>query len=312
MSNETEILVGAVEAGGTKFVCAVGTGPHDRILAKNSFPTGDDPERLLATISDWFRLQELKHGTIQALGIASFGPVDLRPESSTYGHITSTPKSGWRNTDLVGLLRRSFRDVPIGLDTDVNGAALGEFCWGSAVGLTDFVYITIGTGIGAGGMSGGRLLHGLVHPEMGHMMLPREPGDRFDGICPFHGACWEGLCSGLAMFKRSGVPAEDLPEDHPDWSIEAHYIASAIANITYVLSPQRVVIGGSLRKAGKLGQEKFLASIRSRLRQILNDYITSSLTREDIASYVVPPSLGDDAGICGAIALAHRQSPNWR
>ncbi|MCC6557122.1 MAG: ROK family protein [Polyangiaceae bacterium] len=307
MKERRDALVGAIEAGGTKLVCAVGSGPGDRILSRQSFPTGDDPVRVLAAIMGWFRQQQHRHGPLQALGVASFGPLDLDPASRTYGYITSTPKTGWRNTDLLGPIRAELGDLPIGFDTDVNGAALGEYHWGSAAGLTDFVYITIGTGIGAGGMSGGRLLHGLLHPEMGHMLLPRG-GDDFEGVCPFHGACWEGLCSGPAIRKRTGISPADLPGDHPAWTIEARYVACAVSNITCILSPERVILGGSVRKAGRLGQDGFFRLIRQGVKHTLNGYISSPALNEEIDAYIVPPLLGDDAGICGAIALAQTAS----
>ena len=303
------MLVGAVEAGGTKFVVAVGTGPGTGILAKTSFPTGDNPAQLLSEISTWFHQQQSQHGQLQALGIASFGPVDLDPDSPTYGSITSTPKTSWKNTDLVRHFKDSFPGIPIGFDTDVNGAALGEYTWGNGVGISDFVYITIGTGIGAGGISGGQMIHGLIHPEMGHIFIPREPGDDFPGVCPYHGDCWEGLCSGPSMHKRTGLPAEKLPPGHPAWALETKYIAYAVANIACILSPKRVIIGGSVRKAGQLGEERFLQRIRENVRTVLHGYISSESLEDKIDKYIVPPLLGDDAGICGAIALGQRVIP---
>lgn len=302
--NRKDVLVGAIEGGGTKYVCAVGTGPGDKLLARASFPTGSEPAKLLATVVDWLREQEKTHGKLAAIGFASFGPVDLAPGSPTYGYITSTPKPGWPNTDVVGPFRRAFGSVPVGFDTDTNGAGLGEFFWGSAAGLDDFVYITIGTGIGAGGMARGQLLHGLVHPEVGHIYLPRVPGDEFEGACPYHGRCWEGLCSGPAMMRRAGVPAETLPPDHPVWQYETQYIGYAIANIVFTLSPRRVILGGSVRKAGQLGEDAFFRSVRQHVQTALNGYVVSpSLVGDGIHEYIVPPQLGDDAGVCGAIAL---------
>jgi len=303
---KNDVLVGAVEAGGTKFVCAVGTGPGDGTLAKASFPTGVRPAELLATITDWLKEQESRHGRLRALGVASFGPVDLHPDSPRYGFITSTPKAGWKNTNVIGRLREAFGDIPIGFDTDVNGAALGEHTWGSSTGLSDFVYITIGTGIGAGAMVGGQLLHGLVHPEMGHILLPRDPGDDFQGVCPHHGGCWEGLCSGPALVRRTGMPAEDLPPDHPAWILETRYIAEAIANITCILSPQRVILGGSVRKGGQLGEDRFFQWVREKLQAALNGHLVVPALGAEIDGYLVPPFLGDDAGICGAMALGQR------
>lgn len=306
-STRDQPLVGAIEAGGTKFVCAVGFGPGRGLLARAAFPTGDAPASVLGAVTRWLREQAKVHGELRALGVASFGPVDLDPRSPTYGFITSTPKPGWRGADVLGPLRRAFSGLPIGLDTDVNGAALGEHTWGSAAGLDDFVYITIGTGVGAGGMARGSLLHGLVHPEMGHILLPRLPGDAFEGSCPFHGRCWEGLCSGPALLKRTGSPAESLPPDHPAWALEARYIALALSTIVYVLSPRRIILGGSVRRAGQLGEAQFFEQIRADLLETLNGYITSpSLTPERISAYIVPPALGDDAGVIGAIALAQR------
>ena len=301
-----ESLVGAVEAGGTKFVCAVGTGPGEKMLARASFPTGDDPAGLLDRVAAWLREQESRYGRLAALGIASFGPVDLDPASPRWGCITSTPKIAWQYTDLAGGLRRRLRDLPVGFDTDVNGAALGEHAWGVAQGLDDFIYLTIGTGIGGGGMVGGRMMHGLLHPEMGHMVLPRIPGDDFPGVCPFHGACWEGFCTGPAMNARAGAPAETLPADHPAWELETQYIALALANIIYTVSPRRIIIGGSVRKAGHLGEERFFQMVRTKVRKVLNGYLGSPALGEGIDGFIVPPQLGDDAGVCGAIALGQR------
>jgi fructokinase len=253
----------------------------------------------------WFREQEKQQKEkLKAIGIASFGPIDLVIGSPSYGYITSTPKPGWLNTDLIGPIRQVFDSIPIGFDTDVNGGAFGEFFWGSAVGLSDFVYISMGTGVGAGGMARGQLLHGLVHPEMGHIRLPRVAGDEFPGVCPFHGDCWEGLCSGRAIRMRTGTPAEHLPSDHPVWRLEAQYIAYAIANIVCILSPQRVILGGSVRKAGQLGEDAFFHLIRENVQAVLNEYVVSpSMQGDGIHEYIVPPRLGDNAGICGAIAL---------
>jgi fructokinase len=297
-------LVGGIEAGGTKFVCALGTGPKDGLLARVELPTSDDPQKVLTDVATWFEQQQKRWGNVAALGVASFGPVDLDRASSTYGFITSTPKPGWRNTDLVGFLRGVFPDVPMGFDTDVNGAALGEHVWGRARGLEDFVYITIGTGIGAGGMVGGRLLHGLVHPEMGHMRLAREPGDDFAGVCQYHGACWEGLCSGPAMFARAGKPADRLSADDPAWQLEMTYVARAIGNLVCVLSPRRIIVGGSVRKGGLLGEAGFFAGVRRGVLQSLAGYVVSpAFEGAGIDAYIVAPELGDDAGVCGAIAL---------
>jgi fructokinase len=276
-------------------------------VARAEFATGDSLGQLLPRLVEWFSDQQRRHGNIAAIGIASFGPIDLRIESPTYGHITSTPKSSWANTDLIAPFLRSFGNIPIGFDTDVNGAALGEFYWGAATGLTDFVYITIGTGIGAGAMVGGQLLHGMMHPEMGHMRLPRIARDEFPGVCPFHGDCWEGLCSGPAILKRNGTPAEHLPADHPTWQFETHYIALALCNIICTLSPQRIILGGSIPKAGGTTADNhnfFFQQVRHEVQAILNGYIASpALQTDGIRDYVVAPQLGSDAGVWGAIAL---------
>jgi fructokinase len=301
-----DVFVGAIEAGGTKFVCAVGTGQEKDLLARIELPTSEDRSQVLARAAAWFEEQQKKFRKLDALGIASFGPIDLNEASPTYGFITSTPKRGWRDTNIVGAFREVFPDVPIGFDTDVNGAALGEFSWGHARGIDDFVYITIGTGIGAGGLSGGRLLHGLVHPEMGHMRLARQPGDAFAGVCLYHGACWEGLCSGPAMLQRTGIPAERLPSDHPAWRLETGYIGQAIANIVCVLSPRRIIVGGSVRKGGFLGEDRFFEWVRQDVLDSLNGYIVSPTLARDMNDYIVAPRLGDDAGVCGAIALGLR------
>ncbi len=300
-------LFGAIEAGGTKFVCAIGTGRSAELLARQEFPTDDDPPECMARVVAWLQSGQDGHGPFSGIGVATFGPVDLNPKSSKYGHITSTPKPGWADADLLGPLRRAFTDVPLALDTDVNGAALGEHAWGAAQGLTDFIYVTMGTGIGGGGMVGGQLLHGLIHPEMGHVRLPRLPGDDFPGVCPYHGDCWEGLCCGPAIEKRVGRPAEELTADDPAWLMTAHYTAFALANILFVTSPQRIIIGGSVRKAGRFGENSFLQVVRKRLQEILNHYIVSPAVEDRrIDDFVVPPQLGDDAGICGAVALAQR------
>ena len=309
----SKYLVGAVEAGGTKFVCAVGTGPGDGLRDRVQFASGDDPARVLQEVVAWFRDRQEGHGRLTALGVASFGPVDLDEASPTYGYITSTPKPGWGNTDVVGPLRNAFPKLPIGFDTDVNGAAMGERRWGAAQGLEDFVYVTVGTGVGGGGMARGKLLHGLVHPEMGHMGLPRVAGDDFEGNCPFHGRCWEGLCAGPAIEKRAGMPAEALPPDDPAWDITMQYMAHALANLACVLSPRRIIVGGSVRKAGQLGEQRFFAGVRDAFRSVLAGYIRSpALSEAGIDEFIVPPHLGDDAGVCGAIALAQAAAADHR
>lgn len=304
MTSGTPIF-GGIEAGGTKFVCAVGDARSAALRERAQFATGDDPHALLADVVAWFKDAERRHGALAALGVASFGPLDLDERSPTYGSITTTPKRGWRNTDILAPLRLAFPGVPLGFDTDVNGAALGEGRFGAARGLDDFVYITVGTGIGGGAIVRGKPVHGLVHPEMGHVPMPTLDGDAFAGACRIHGRCWEGLCAGPAIRARTGRPAEELAADDPAWELTARYMAHALATITYVLSPRRIVVGGSVRKAGRLGEAAFLARTREHLRDVLADYIASpALAPGAIDSFIVPPALGDDAGVYGAMVLA--------
>lgn len=302
---ESVPLFGGIEAGGTKLVCAVSTNPARGTLARVRFSTGDDPSALLAQVCEWFSAQERARAPLSALGVASFGPLDLDPRSPSYGSITTTPKRGWAQCDLLGPLRRAFPGRPIGFDTDVNGAALGEGRFGAARGLDDFLYITVGTGIGGGGLARAALLHGLVHPEMGHIAMPRLDGDTFEGACPFHGRCWEGLCSGPAIALRVGAPAETLAADHPEWERVARYMGFALGTLTCVLSPRRIVLGGSVRRAGQLGEAEFFRRMRVELAHALGGYIDSPALRDrGLDGYLVPPELGDDAGVLGALALA--------
>jgi fructokinase len=287
--------VGGIEAGGTTFVCAVGRGPAT-LDAETRFPT-TTPDETIGRAIDFFRAQPQP---VAALGVGSFGPVDPDPDSPTFGHITTTPKPGWQDVDLVGRLRDAL-GVPVGFDTDVNAAALGEHRWGAAQGLQTFVYLTIGTGIGGGGMAGGALLHGLVHPEMGHLRIPHDrEQDPFDGVCPYHGDCLEGLASGPALEARWGQPGEELPDDHPAWALEAHYLALGVANLVVALSPQRVILGG-----GVMQRRLLFPKIRQAVQSLLAGYIQAPEIVERIDAYVVPPGLGRRAGVLGALALAH-------
>lgn len=290
-------LFGGIEGGGTKFVCAAGTSPED-IRRETRFPTSTPAETLGQAVA-FFKEAERDFGGLSALGVASFGPLDPNPASPSYGRILPTPKPGWTDADIVGTLRSTF-DVPIGFDTDVNGAALGEWTWGAAQGLDTFVYLTVGTGIGGGVMANGQLLHGLLHPEMGHIMLPHDKQlDPFEGACPFHKDCFEGLAAGPALEKRWGQRAETLPPDHPAWELEAHYIALALANYVVTLSPQRIIIGG-----GVGGREDLFPLIRRNVQEVLNGYVRSPAVTKDIAWYISPPALGGRSGMLGAIALA--------
>ncbi|MCL4300155.1 MAG: ROK family protein [Anaerolineae bacterium] len=291
-------LFGGIEAGGTKFVCAVGTGPDD-FRAEARFPT-TTPEETIGRAVAFFKEQAQKE-PLAAIGIASFGPVDPNPASPTFGYITTTPKPHWAQTDLAGALARAL-GVPVGFDTDVNGAALGEYRWGAAQGLDTFIYLTIGTGLGGGGLVNGRLMHGLIHPEMGHVRLPRHPDDPYPGACPFHGDCLEGMAAGPALQGRWGQRAETLPPDHPAWEIEAHYLAYGLVNFICTLSPQRIVLGG-----GVMDQAHLFPLVRRKTQELLNGYVQSPEILERIDRYIVPPGLGNRAGVLGAIALAEQQ-----
>lgn len=286
-------VYGGIEAGGTKFVCAVGTGPDD-IQALTRFPT-TTPEETLQQAIAFFQEQDVD---LAALGIASFGPVDPNPDSPTYGYVTSTPKPGWKNTNVAGAIREAL-GVPVAFDTDVNGAGLGEYRWGAAQGLDTFLYLTIGTGIGGGGLVNGKPMHGLVHPEMGHIMVPPHPDDSFEGVCPYHGRCLEGMAAGPAIEARWGVSARDLPPDHPAWVLEAHYLSYALVNFICMLSPQRIIMGG-----GVMHQQHLFPLIRAKVQAILNGYVQVPAIQENIDTYIVPPALGDEAGVSGAFALA--------
>lgn len=291
-------LLGGIEAGGTKIVCAVGSGPQ-HVLAQERFPT-TSPGDTIGRALDFFRDHETD-GELQALGIAAFGPLDPRPESPTYGYITSTPKSGWENTDFAGPVEAAL-GVPVAFDTDVNGAALGEWRWGAAQGLDTFIYLTVGTGIGGGGMVRGQLMHGLVHPEMGHIRLPHDwQADPYPGRCPYHGDCLEGMASGPAIADRWGRPGEELPEDHSAWELEATYLAYALVNFITTLSPQRIILGGGVMK-----QRQLFPMIRRKVFDLLNGYVQAPAILEEIDSYIVPPALGGRAGVLGAFALAER------
>jgi fructokinase len=289
-------VFGGIEAGGTKFVCAVGTGPAD-LRDEIRFPT-TTPAETMGRALDYFKEQAARE-PLAAVGIASFGPVDPNPNSPTFGYITSTPKPGWANTDFGQAISRAL-GLPVGFDTDVNGAALGEHRWGAAQGLDSFIYLTIGTGIGGGGLMNGRLMHGLVHPEMGHILLPPHPDDPHpEGFCPYHGHCLEGMASGPAIEKRWGQRAEALPPDHPACTLESYYLALGLVDFICTLSPQRLIVGG-----GVMAQPHLFALLRRQVQALLNGYVQSPVILERIDDYIVPPALGSRAGVLGAIALA--------
>lgn len=298
-------LYGAIEAGGTKFVCAVGNHPDDLKNETNQteFETTTPVETIGQAIA-FFNEQEQRYGKpLSAIGIGSFGPIDLNHDSDTYGYITATPKPYWSNTDFVGMIKRDF-DIPIGFDTDVNAAALGEHVWGAAQGLSDFIYLTIGTGIGGGGMINGKLMHGLIHPEMGHIFIPRAPTDDYEGKCPFHQyRCLEGLACGPAISRRWNVESATLLEaTHEAWDLEAHYLALGLVNYICTLSPQRIIMGG-----GVMAQPQLLPLIHDKVKAMLNDYIQAAEIVDDIQHYIVLPGLSNRSGVIGALELARQQ-----
>ncbi len=284
------MIIGALEAGGTKMVCAVGN-EQGEIKEQISFPTGTPGDTMPAILS-WF--QERK---IERLGIGCFGPIDVNRNSSTYGFITTTPKLAWKNYDIVGACEK-FLNIPVGFDTDVNASCLGEATWGSTKDVDSSIYITIGTGVGAGIMIENRLLHGMLHPEAGHMLLEKAVGDTFAGVCPYHPNCLEGLASGPSIEARWGRKAYELSEDEKVWDLEAFYLAQAIVNYIMILSPKRVVLGG-----GVMHQQQLFPLIRGKVIQLLGGYIQTK-ELEDIEHYIVPAALQDNQGIMGCIKLA--------
>jgi len=291
-------MLGGIEAGGTKFICAVGTGPDD--LVKAQFPT-TTPDETLAQVIRFFRSNGGRD--LEAIGIGSFGPVDLDPASAQYGHITSTPKRGWANFDLVGAVVKGLK-VPVGFDTDVNAALLGEWRWGAAQGIANAIYLTIGTGVGGGVTVHGQVVHGLVHPEIGHLRIPHDLAvDPFPGNCPFHKDCLEGLASGPAMEKRWGMKATELPADHRAWELEAHYLAVALANLTLTISPQRILLGG-----GVMQQPHLFKMIRTEFAYVLNGYVRHPDILDHLDEYIQPPLLGGNAGVVGALFLAAQEA----
>jgi fructokinase len=296
VTGSTKLLAG-VELGGTKCVCILGTGPDD-IRAQERVPTGDR-ETTLRQIESILGRWRAEYGPIRALGLASFGPVDLRPASPTYGHITSTTKAGWNDTDLVGRLGRRL-GVPVGFNTDVNGAALAEGRWGAAQGLSDFAYVTVGTGVGVGLIVAGRPVLGFTHTELGHVRIPRMAGDSWPGACAFHGDCVEGLASGPAIEARAGMPAQHLPPDHIIWESVAHAIGQLLHTLVLATAPKRIFLGGGVMSA----QEHLFERVRHELKRSLGGYIVANEIGKNLAGYVVPPGLGALAGPLGALTLA--------
>jgi fructokinase len=291
-------IYGGIEAGGTKFVCVVASGPN-QIYAEERFPTTTPQETIQKAVAFFNAYQKNNNIKLSALGVGSFGPLDPNPTSKTFGFITSTPKPGWKNSDLLGPLKSNL-NIPIAFDTDVNAAAIGEGLWGAAKGLDNFMYFTIGTGVGGGAIINGKPLHGLLHPEMGHIRLKHDLNfDPFEGNCPYHGDCFEGLVAGPALQKRFGQPAYTLPVDHPGWDLVAHYIALAMSDFICSFSPQRIILGG-----GVMQQTQLFPLIHEKTIQYLNGYVQSPVILENIHNYIVPPKLSNQAGMLGSIAMA--------
>jgi fructokinase len=290
-------LIAAIEAGGTKFNVAVGTGPMDLRMTKRIETT--TPAEVLQQLIHFIQKANREVGRIQAIGLGSFGPVDLNVKSETYGYITTTPKGGWQYVDLVKPLKAKFR-VPVGFDTDVNAAAMGEARWGAGRGCDPLVYMTVGTGVGGGIYVHGKPLHGVLHSEMGHMMVP-PPHSRgaMDPrcYCPYHHTCLEGYISGPAIATRWGVRAEDLDDTHPAWAEVAETLAYGLTNVILMLSPKRIILGG-----GVMNHSALLQLTRSNVIKMINSYMNVTEVK-DMDSYIVRPGLGDHSGVCGALLL---------
>lgn len=287
-------VVAAIEAGGTKIVCAAGrTWQEVRASPKHVVPTGS-PHDTVAAVAAWLAGQPL--GPPAAVGVASFGPLDL-----SHGRIGPTPKPGWSGFDWRRAVKSHLPGAAFAMDTDTNGAALAEWMWGAARGLDVAVYVTVGTGIGGGVVIGGVPLHGLVHPEIGHMRIPHDPEDPFPGLCPFHGDCLEGMASGPAVEARWGRKGDQLEPGHPAWDLESRYLGAAMANLAVTLSPRAVVVGG-----GVMGVPGLLGAVRARTRDLVAGYVDSDLLGDGIDRFLLPPGLGPDSGVLGAFALGRR------
>lgn len=285
--------LGGIEAGGTKFICAIGD-EKGNIEKRVSFPT-TNVEETMKGVFDFF-----DNENIDALGIGSFGPVDLHKGSKTYGYITNTPKVGWDNFDFVGTIQERYPNLKICFDTDVNAAALAELEFGCDDSINNLIYITIGTGVGGGIIINRQLVHGLTHPELGHMRLVKREDDNYEGFCKCHGNCFEGLACGPAVEKRYNKKGQDLASDDPAWDLEAYYIGQALANLIVTISPEKIVLGG-----GVMHQENLLKLVKKYVKEFLNDYVQSEyLTTDKIDEYIVTPSLEDNAGVTGCLLLA--------
>ena len=282
--------IAAIEAGGTKFICGIGNEKGE-IFEKISIPT-TVPEETMKKVIEYFKEKEF-----EAMGIGSFGPIDPVKSSETYGCISKTPKPHWSDYNIVGELKKNF-NVPMEFDTDVNGAALGESLWGAGKGLNNVMYITVGTGIGAGAVVNGKMLQGLTHPEMGHISIKRNENDKYKGKCPFHSDCLEGLASGPAIEERWGEKGYNLEDKNEVWELEAYYLAQALVNYILILSPERIIMGGGVMK-----QKHMFPLIRKNVKEFLNGYVHKKEILEDIDNYIVYPGLEENSGLIGSLAL---------
>ena len=281
------MMYGAIEAGGTKFVCAV-SDKQLEIKERVSIPT-TTPEETLKQVFDFF-----DQYTLTSIGIGSFGPIDVNEKSATYGYVTSTPKTAWKNFDFLGAVKQRY-GIPVAWTTDVNAAAYGELKKGSAQGTESCLYLTVGTGIGGGAVVDGKVLSGFGHPEMGHLLVSMHPDDDFEGVCPYHGNCLEGVAAGPAIEKRYGKKGYELAEDKKVWEIEAFYLAQALVNYTLILSPEKIILGGGVMK-----QTQLLSMIKEQFTQLMAGYVATPSLDE----YIVTPELEDNAGIMGCLLMA--------
>ena len=282
---------GSIEAGGTKFVCAIGD-ENFAVINRVSFLT-TTPEATMANVFQFFDQYDLF-----AIGIGSFGPIDVNPKSATYGYITTTPKPNWANFDFLGAIKKRY-PIAVGFTTDVNAAALGEQVAGAAKGLSSCLYLTVGTGIGGGAVINSKILEGFSHPEMGHIIMRPHPKDHYSGFCPFHQNCLEGLAAGPAIEGRFNTKAQLLDANHLAWQLEAYYLAQALMNYVLVLSPEKIILGGGVMK-----QAHLFPMIRSELANLLNGYVLLP----DLQDFIVPPLLEDNAATIGCFILAKTTS----
>jgi len=286
--NSAPVIAG-LELGGTKCVAVLAGGPDD-VRARQTVPT-TDPVTTLAALE-----AVLDGWDFDAIGIASFGPLELDPAMPDYGSITATTKPGWTGTDLLRRLGGRY-NKPIAIQTDVNGAALAEARWGAAQGLRSHAYITIGTGVGVGLVTGGRPVQGMAHGEAGHMRVPRAAGDSYPGWCPFHGDCVEGLIAGPALAARFGVAGDQLPDDGPQWDLFVHDLCGMLHNLVVGFAPERIAIGGGVITT----REYLFPMLRARLTESIGGY--GSFAGLDMDALVGPPALGAMAGPLGAVAM---------